>query len=91
MITPPHVREVLFDDEVPMYDPDVIEWFGVKDGDWEEWRNIRPLGLYGPIGLRNCDARIPRKSQCNMTTSPRVDPEKSTFKYFFEEEDKELG
>jgi hypothetical protein len=40
---PDWVKAACAPDEVPMFDPDCGKWFGVRDGDWEDWRNIREL------------------------------------------------
>jgi hypothetical protein len=40
---PPWVKAALRDDEEAAYDPTVEKWYGIRDGDWREWRNVREL------------------------------------------------
>ena len=40
---PAWVHAALRPDEVLCFDPTVGSWFGVRDGDMSEWRNIRML------------------------------------------------
>jgi hypothetical protein len=45
---PTHVTAVLRPDEVAYLDTDTGEWFGVRDGDYDDHRNVRALGITEP-------------------------------------------
>lgn len=59
-VVPDWVKMQLVSYEVAMLDTDVGRWFGVRDGDYEEPRNVRALGSVVHVKKRPYDIYVGR-------------------------------
>ena len=57
---PQWVRDALRPDESPYYDPLARVWFGVRDNDPEDWRNVRELAALAAAAPTKARKRKPR-------------------------------